>query len=150
MIDNTLCLSNEPQSDGRLLLALRGMMLDALRTGIRYGRCKLYDRILLSQMESAEMIEGRWEIRSGHDDIMMAAMIGWIIGEQWHTGGLGAASIRLNLDNEAVMPADRKQDNLDYITKADPDVQGQALRHFLKVQQYIRRGGPPIDRLQGV
>jgi len=47
------------------------MLLDAIRTAIRFGRCKLHDAAVLSQMESAEMVEGKWIVKVGHDDIMM-------------------------------------------------------------------------------
>lgn len=130
----------------------RGMMLDGFRTAIRFNRCKVYDKALLSQMESAEMIDGRWEVRSGHDDILMAAMIGWIVGEQWHHGGIGGSKQLLDADTGESTSPDKAGDDsgVKVITNADPDIQAQVKRHFLKITGYIRRGGPPRDRLEGL
>ena len=62
----------------------REMMMDAYRAGIRQQVCKPYDRALLGQMEVATRKEGfRWEVVRGHDDILVAAMIGWVTREQW-------------------------------------------------------------------
>jgi len=133
----------------------RNMLLDAFRTAIRFGRCKLYDDQLLAQMQSAEMIEGKWTVRAGHDDILMAAMIGWLIGEQWHTGGLAPMSSKVldtedaadDVKKEASRPDDLDADDLKTIYRADPDVQGAVRAHFMKVwkQTYGKRA--PDGRL---
>jgi hypothetical protein len=141
----------------------RSLLLDAFRTAIRFGRCKIYDQQLLSQMQSAEMIEGRWEVRAGHDDILMAGMIGWLIGEQWHTGGLAPMSSKvIDIDSEGVTddkksassPDDMDVDELRTVHRADPDVQGQVRSHFLKVWASIKRatrgGHSNSSRIEGI
>src|SRR6202008_3441130 len=92
----------------------RPMLLDAFRTAIRFGRAKLYDAAALSQMEAAEMIEGKWEVRQGHDDILMAMLIGWLIGEQWHSAGMASSKL-LDLENE---PIDKKSEDRKVINNA--------------------------------
>lgn len=125
----------------------RPMLLDALRTAIRFGRCKLYDAVMLSQMTAAEMIDGKWIVRVGHDDIMMAGMIGWLIGEQWHQAGMASSK---QLDLEGGGDTDKAADDRRTISMADPDVQGMVKNHWYRIQKYIRNGGPPKDRLEGV
>jgi hypothetical protein len=125
----------------------RPMLLDAFRTAIRFGRAKLYDAAALSQMEAAEMIEGKWEVRQGHDDILMAMLIGWLIGEQWHSAGMASSKL-LDLENE---PIDKKSEDRKVINNADLDIQGQVRAHWWKIQRYIKNGPPkPGARLDGI
>lgn len=125
----------------------RPMLLDAIRTAIRFGRCKLYDAGMLSQMEAAEMIEGKWVVRVGHDDIMMAGMIGWLIGEQWHSAGMASSKL---LDIEGEIGNSRINEDKKVIIGSDPDVQGMVRQHWHRIMKYNRNGGPPKDRLEGV
>lgn len=129
----------------------RPMMFDAFRIAIRFGRAKMYDQALLSQMESAEMIEGRWTVRTGHDDILMGALIGWIVGEQWHSGGLGTRAKLLDLEGGQSRPDSVESErDMQAIAKADNDVQGQVRAHFNRIMGHIKRGGPAKDRLEGI
>jgi hypothetical protein len=125
----------------------RPMLLDAMRTAIRFGRCKLYDAATLSQMESAEMIEGKWIVRVGHDDLMMSAMIGWLTGEQWHTAGMSSSKV---LDIEASVPS-KSDDDRKVIKDADADVQGMVRKHWSRIMAYNRYGPPKSGRgLDGI
>lgn len=126
----------------------RPMLLDAIRTAIRFGRCKLYDGGCLSQMESAEMIDGKWTVRVGHDDIMMAAMIGWLIGEQWHSAGM-SSSKQLDIDNDTSLS--KVDEDRKVIRTADADVQGAVRAHWHRIMAYTRNGPAKLGKgLDGV
>ena len=132
----------------------RELIFTAFRSAVRHGRAKPYDKQLLSQMEAAQIIDGRWEIKIGHDDILMAAMIGWIAGEQWHQIGQGISSKAMDLDGEAAPPkpnsVDWKEIERTAIAAAEPDLQGMQRKHWAKVMSYTRRGGPMKNRLEGI
>lgn len=128
----------------------RPMLLDAIRTAIRFGRCKLHDAVMLSQMESAEMIDGKWIVRVGHDDIMMAGMIGWLIGEQWHSAGM-ASSKQLDIEGDNNQLSSKINEDRKVISTADPDVQGQVRQHWHRIMKYNKYGPPRLGRgLEGI
>ena len=126
----------------------RPMLLAAFRGGVKYGTCKVRDALILQQMEAAEMEAGRWEITIGHDDILLAAMIGWIAREQWYIAPpLGSTSKQLLGEEAKLSPeAEAKQ----AVPSAQLDDRGQAASHWAKLQAYIKRGGPAPKRLEGV
>ena len=64
--------------------ATRELMFSAYRAALRERRIKPRSRALVSQMRVCSRIEGfRWDVRRGHDDILLAALISWIAREQW-------------------------------------------------------------------
>lgn len=64
--------------------ATRELMFSAYRAALREQRVKPRSRALISQMRVCSRIEGfRWDVRRGHDDILLAGLISWIAREQW-------------------------------------------------------------------
>jgi hypothetical protein len=62
----------------------RPLMMDAFRDALRARRVVIRDEALVSQMEACERSDDfRWQIKRGHDDILISALIGWICLEQW-------------------------------------------------------------------
>lgn len=120
----------------------REMMMDAFRAGLRSGTCKPYDRALLAQMENATRKEGfRWEVIRGHDDILMAAGIGWIAREQWGPP-IGEPS------RTASGSTLEKADEL-HGTRYVDDTALQLARHYHSILAYNRRKGLP-QPLEGI
>jgi len=56
----------------------RQMMFAAFRTSLRDRSLRIYWRVLADQLGEATMEESCWEVQRGHDDVLMAAMIGWM------------------------------------------------------------------------
>lgn len=125
----------------------REMMMDAFRAALRSTRCRPYSRALLGQMEVATRKEGfRWEIVRGHDDILMAAMIGWIAREQWgppiNTNASALAKVGSTLPPpEANLPGIRTVD----------DSALTLSKHYHKVMQYNRQKAAGVNNpLEGI
>jgi hypothetical protein len=92
---------------------------------------------------------------------MVAAMIGWVAKEQWHTGWTGAATKNLMGDDVAgvVEPADELNKD---VRKMSGDVEAAVSAHWRKLLASIKSGGDkltlvkqgegvkPVDRLAGV
>jgi hypothetical protein len=57
----------------------RQRLLVSFREGISSGACLIRDRRIFQQMSNAVRDDPliRWEVTKGHDDIFMAAMLGW-------------------------------------------------------------------------
>lgn len=60
----------------------REMMFTAFRTALREKTTRVYWKELARQMGDATMEESCWEVKRGHDDLLMAAMVGWMIRVQ--------------------------------------------------------------------
>lgn len=111
----------------------RELMLVSFREGVRHGRSKVRDRALYSQMASAQRQEGmRWEVKQAHDDILVAAMIGWVALEQNHRFGAGSYSHPTDEAEELAALRRKLPGMLD-------DLQRQHSKHFLKVLGHARR-----------
>jgi len=62
----------------------RPMLVDHFRTNLEKKELIVRSEILYSQMARAEQEFGmRWDVVQGHDDVLMAAMIGWMAVVQW-------------------------------------------------------------------
>lgn len=116
----------------------REMMFSAFRAALRAQVVTPRSRALVSQMRVCSRIEGfRWDVVRGHDDLLMAAMVGWIAREQWppptHLGGKRPAL-----------------DDSDFTTplRIEDDASTMLIRHHQKIMAYTK--GHAIDRLNGV
>lgn len=116
----------------------RVLAMDAYRCALREKRLTVYDEALLQQMERATRKDGmRWDVERGHDDLLMAALVGWIAREQWAPPrSLGGYR------------PDGGDDEIQNLTWRD-DVQTSLIKHFRRVQSYMARKGR-TDPLEGV
>jgi hypothetical protein len=63
----------------------RQRALALFRTSLRRGECFPLDQELVTQMSKCKMEMGwRWTVIKGHDDIMMAALLGWAAMQDHH------------------------------------------------------------------
>jgi hypothetical protein len=122
-------------------LRTRPLMMDAFRSAIRERRIFVRDQALLQQMELCERSDDfRWQVKRSHDDILIAALVGWIALEQWSPPREIGFKNLLDDDitNQANIPM-RYKDDLD-----------QALiQHHAKITQNIKSKNRP-DRLEGI
>lgn len=61
----------------------RDMMYGAFRAGLRENEIVIKDPALHAQMKRATMRYGRFQVEKDHDDILFAAMLGWIARVHW-------------------------------------------------------------------
>jgi hypothetical protein len=141
----------------------RNMMLQLYRVALYRTECLPRDEVLVSQMGAVRMDGFRWEVIVGHDDVFVAAMIGWIAKEQFHptkcvqrnqrnllltSDELYAAQIALT----GQAPA-HEMAKLEYGTDPSSTVFGALLMnsndHLRKLDKYARSKNRP-DRLLGV
>ena len=61
----------------------REMAFTYYRVAIREGMITIRDEVLLQQMARSVEEWGSWRVRSGHDDILFAALIGWAARVQY-------------------------------------------------------------------
>lgn len=117
----------------------RELAMTAFRAAIRTHFVEPHDEALVSQMDMATRKDSmRWDIEYEHDDILMAAIIGWIAREQWHPiQGIGAR-VGPGYDDREPVPV-----------SWDDDVATTLRRHFDRIQAYNRTRGNP-DPLEGV
>lgn len=133
----------------------RDLMLASFRAGIRESRALPHDRLLLAQMDAADMDTlGRWRVDDDiHDDILVAAMVGWMCKEQWHYSRTITHSVR-QVETERVPGADGKvltpADANAILSGAQLDALLRQRAHWNMLQKYIKRGGPPVNRLEGL
>jgi hypothetical protein len=123
----------------------RELMMDAYRAALRQGFCKPCDRSLCGQMELATRKEGfRWEVVRGHDDILMAAMIGWIAREQWGSSHIN----HQHKPSGSSLPSE--EGNIPGV-RQDTDVALQLARHVHKLNFYNKRkDSGKTDPLAGI
>ena len=63
----------------------RRMMFNLFRNALHRKEVVPKDRTLVDQMKKAKLEMGwRWNVAVGHDDVLMAALLGWIAKEQNH------------------------------------------------------------------
>ena len=117
----------------------RDLIFSAFRTALREERTTVRAASLLAQMEAASRQDGmRWEVMVGHDDELIAAMIGWIALEQW------APPRRLGSSK----PKENEQEQLPIQFKSDHVF--ELKRHYEKVINYTKNKGPAKNRLEGL
>jgi hypothetical protein len=117
----------------------REMAMTAFRAAVRERRMTIFDEGLVSQMDRATRKDGwRWEVERGHDDILMAATLGWIAREQWPPSKQLTGRV-IDISDEANSPSVGWRD----------DVETTLIRHFAKIQRYDKRRGE-LTRLEGV
>jgi hypothetical protein len=76
----------------------RRMMFSLFRNALHRKEVVPKDRILVDQMKKAKLEMGwRWNVRVGHDDVLMAALLGWIAKEQNHPASCSPKSPRNTL-----------------------------------------------------
>lgn len=63
--------------------ASRNLMFAAFRTSIREKAVCVRDEELASQICSATMDDGRWQITHGHDDVLVSGLLAWISRQQF-------------------------------------------------------------------
>ncbi len=69
--------------------ATRRLVIDAARSGLRMamkdqpGGLIVYDRALMSQIGLCTLVDWRWEVKRGHDDIAVAYFISCLTREQY-------------------------------------------------------------------
>jgi hypothetical protein len=116
----------------------RDLMFSAFRVGLRQQKCTIRDQGLYEQMEAATKKEGlRWEVMRGHDDVLIAAMIGWVAVEQWAPPRMLGGAKPLE-DIQEQLPLKYQSDHI------------YALRdHINKVMNYTKNTKSG-DRLQGL
>lgn len=119
----------------------RELAMTAFRSGIRARLVKPRDEALVSQMDMATRKDAmRWEVEYEHDDLIMAAIIGWIAREQWHPAIM--SNERSRLGNPV---------GEDSTFAYDDDVTTALRRHFAGIQRYNRlRGKAGENRMEGV
>ena len=132
----------------------RGMIFDAYRAAIRQGVVKVYDRALLTQMENAQQKEGfRWEVVRGHDDILMAVLVGWIAREQW-----GPSWATLHQQAGGMVPSDNESNpertsayqTGPAIIDGTPFMLAEHYHKMKKLIAQIERNGQVPDPLVGI
>lgn len=118
--------------------ATRELMFAAFRAALRDQRVKPRSKALVNQMRVCSRIEGfRWDVRRGHDDILLAALIAWIAREQW------APPVALG----GKKPEETEQPMIERVRIQD-DASTALQRHHAKVMAHSK--GHYTDRLIGV
>lgn len=121
--------------------ATRELMFSAYRAALRDQRVTPRSKALVSQMRVCSRIEGfRWDVRRGHDDILLAALIAWIAREQW------APPVSLGGKKPEGTDADEP---LIQRVKIQEDAAYALQRHHAKVMAHSK-GHHYTDRLVGV
>lgn len=116
----------------------RDLIFSAFRTALREERTTVRANSLLTQMEAASRQDGmRWEVLVGHDDELIAAMIGWIALEQW------APPRRLGFSK----PKEEASEQLPLQYQSDHIY--ELKKHYDKVMNYTKKG-KPNNRLEGI
>lgn len=118
----------------------RDLMLSAFRGGIAHGRLKIRDAALVAQMDSAEMLDGRWQVPEDiHDDLMVSSFIAWVAKEQWHNGTL--INTGKQLLGDEVQTSDDLNDAKREVHNAKGDVQASVRAHWAKMLKTIKSQG---------
>lgn len=117
----------------------RDLIFSAFRTALREERTTVRANSLLIQMENSMRKDGmRWDVMAGHDDELIAAMIGWIALEQWvPPRNLGSRK-----------PQEEANEQLAIQYKSDHIY--ELKRHYEKVMNYTKNKGKVNSRLEGI
>jgi hypothetical protein len=120
-------------------LRTRPLMMDAFRAAIRERRVTVRDAGLLVQMEACERSDDfRWQVKRGHDDILISALVGWICLEQWAPPRKLGSSSPMKMDDT---------DNLPKVWR--DDVEKAIQEHHSRIMHTITKKPQP-DRLEGI
>lgn len=141
----------------------RNQMLQLYRVALYRKEVLPRDKVLVQQMSAVRMDGFRWEIVVGHDDVFVAAMIGWMAKEQFHPNKcahyrprnllltpeeLYAAQIAMTGQAPTEAMA-RLEYGTDLLTTAFGALLANSNDHLRMLERYGRRKGKP-DRLAGV
>ena len=76
---NRPVISNRPSLGFETTSRTRHMLMHHFRISLRDGDCIPHDEEFVSQMKLATWTFGmRWDVTFGHDDVLMAALVGWL------------------------------------------------------------------------
>ena len=129
--DRIRAVKPSPAIGWETTMRTRPMMMDAFRHALRERRVIVRDKATYNQMDSCERSDDfRWQVKRGHDDILISALVGWICLEQWAPPrrGLGAKS-----------PLADEVDESQF--KFRNDLQSALDAHSKRMQLDIARGG---------
>lgn len=123
----------------------RPLILEMFRGGLQSKRVIPRDPILLQQMESAEMLAGKWEVPDKvHDDILVSNMVAWTCKEQWFKG-LTAVVTKLLLGEETTLQPDEMESAKAEVRNAKGDVEIAIAAHWKKMMRLIAAGGKGLQ-----
>ena len=133
----------------------RRMMFNLFRNALHRKEVVPKDRTLVDQMKKAKLEMGwRWNVAVGHDDVLMAALLGWIAKEQNHPTACSPRApknilmTKEELENAGFEPARGQMPQW----LRDPSVTGSGMLltsgndHLKKLEVYNKRKNKP-DRL---
>ena len=133
----------------------RRMMFNLFRNALHRKEVVPKDRTLVDQMKKAKLEMGwRWNVAVGHDDVLMAALLGWIAKEQNHPTACSPRApknilmTKEELENAGFEPARGQMPQW----LKDPSVTGSGMLltsgndHLKKLEVYNKKKGKP-DRL---
>ena len=133
----------------------RRMMFNLFRNALHRKEVVPKDRTLVDQMKKAKLEMGwRWNVAVGHDDVLMAALLGWIAKEQNHPTACSPRApknilmTKEELENAGFEPARGQMPQW----LKDPSVTGSGMLltsgndHLKKLEVYNKRKNKP-DRL---
>jgi len=133
----------------------RRMMFNLFRNALHRKEVVPKDRTLVDQMKKAKLEMGwRWNVAVGHDDVLMAALLGWIAKEQNHpTACSPRAPKNILMTKEELENAgfDNTRGQMPQWLK-DPSVTGSGMLltsgndHLKKLEVYNKKRNKP-DRL---
>lgn len=137
----------------------RRMLLDLYRTALRRGDLFPHDPALVSQMSRAVTeLEWRWVVIHGHDDIFMAALLGWVAKVQYHPPHISSRSTntieKFDRDHDLAPPRNLESTGLphwfnDPTSTANGMLTMNSDEHLEKLRMINDRKKHP-DRLEGV
>ena len=133
----------------------RRMMFNLFRNALHRKEVVPKDRTLVDQMKKAKLEMGwRWNVAVGHDDVLMAALLGWIAKEQNHPTACSPRApknilmTKEELENAGFEPARGQMPQW----LKDPSVTGSGMLltsgndHLKKLEVYNKKRNKP-DRL---
>lgn len=119
----------------------RRLLMSEFREALRDHRATPLDDGLVAQIEAASFSQLgiRWDVEEGHDDIIMAGMVGWIARAQYPPPILAGNTINTYTSSE--QEDEEQKDEL--LFKNDP--RWTLMKHW----KHVRRGNQK-DRLEGI
>ena len=138
----------------------RRMMFNLFRTALYRKECVPKDAEFVRQMTATKMEMGfRWNIAVGHDDVMMAALLGWIAKEQFHPQVCNPRKPKNLILTPEQLEAEMKQKTglaspevswlMDGTSTALGSLMVNANDHLREIAKYEKRHGK-VDRLAGL
>jgi hypothetical protein len=138
----------------------RRMMFNLFRTALYRKEAVPKDAEFVRQMTATKMEMGfRWNIAVGHDDVMMAALLGWIAKEQFHPQVCNPRKPKNLILTPEQLEAELKQQTgqaspevswlIDGTSTALGSLMVNANDHLREIAKYEKRHGK-VDRLAGI